>query len=78
MAAQTGTNCHHLQQNGADFTRRFPAIAAAARALATLTVVQAEADTMHGLSMRSKPIVDVLEAYEAKRWPLGKEPGDKR
>jgi len=22
-------------------------------------------------------IVDLLEAYECKRWPLGKEPGDK-
>jgi hypothetical protein len=24
-----------------------------------------------------KTIVDLLEAYEAKRWPLGKEPGGK-
>ena len=24
-----------------------------------------------------KVIVDALEAYEAKRWPLGKEPGGK-
>jgi hypothetical protein len=24
-----------------------------------------------------KAIADVLEAYEARRWPLGKEPGGK-
>ena len=47
----------------------------------------AKADAMHGALMRRaegcdeetefKAIVDLLEAYEAKRWPDGKEPGGK-
>jgi hypothetical protein len=37
------------------------------------------ADCTEGSSeeIELKMIVDLLEAYEAKRWPLGKEPGGK-
>jgi hypothetical protein len=46
----------------------------------------AKADAMRGalmrgptrlLAARKDPSVDALEAYEIKRWPLGKEPGGK-
>jgi hypothetical protein len=67
---------------------------AAVGAPPTLTIVQAEADAMHGLLMRRadalagctkgsdeegelEATIDALEAYEAKRWPLGKERGGK-
>jgi hypothetical protein len=60
---------------------------------ATPLWLMAKADAMHGMLMRRadvltsctegsdeaelKAIVDLIEAYEIKRWPLGKEPGGK-
>jgi len=49
-------------------------------------LMTAEADAMHGVLVQRadsdeqaelKRVVDAIEAYEAKRWPEGKEPGGK-